>query len=374
MISVKKPGSPADILEHHGVKGQRWGIVKKDDTSSDGPSLHEKISARRSARREEQAKRHDAAAATLQSHIDSINAKPSGNRFNERSKTKQVKEIAKYRDQNTKAAADIRAGHLTDHQKHVIEGAVVVGGILAAYGTYKLVDSGTANQMLTKSVRFNRNSQLAKHMSADEIMKDIVPAINPNFGARGTKMNCRRCTFAYEMRRRGLDVAATHSSSGTGQTAFGLFNALDPESNLGTGKLSIMKTLSKEARQYGEEGGPLLKSLTEGGLGKDSIVNDMTMSIPSSAKAKTIFDAIAKNPNGSRGELGVSYAGMGGAHSMAWEVIDGIPHVFDTQSGVHYSVDKFTEDFAPNVAQAAITRLDNVNLNTGYLRKWVKNA
>lgn len=28
----KKPGSPGDILKHHGVKGQKWGVRKEEDT------------------------------------------------------------------------------------------------------------------------------------------------------------------------------------------------------------------------------------------------------------------------------------------------------------------------------------------------------
>jgi hypothetical protein len=28
MIPVEKPGSPAEILEHHGTKGMRWGVRK----------------------------------------------------------------------------------------------------------------------------------------------------------------------------------------------------------------------------------------------------------------------------------------------------------------------------------------------------------
>lgn len=35
MISVEKPGSPLEILEHHGVKGQKWG-VRKAATKSGG--------------------------------------------------------------------------------------------------------------------------------------------------------------------------------------------------------------------------------------------------------------------------------------------------------------------------------------------------
>ena len=37
MIAVEKPGSPAEVLEHHGVKGMRWG-VRNESRSSGGTS------------------------------------------------------------------------------------------------------------------------------------------------------------------------------------------------------------------------------------------------------------------------------------------------------------------------------------------------
>jgi len=33
-VSVEKPGAPAEVLEHHGVKGQKWG-VRKHATSAE---------------------------------------------------------------------------------------------------------------------------------------------------------------------------------------------------------------------------------------------------------------------------------------------------------------------------------------------------
>lgn len=38
MISVEKPGSPAEVLEHHGVKGQKWGVRKNRSTGGGGKS------------------------------------------------------------------------------------------------------------------------------------------------------------------------------------------------------------------------------------------------------------------------------------------------------------------------------------------------
>ena len=36
MISVEKPGSPEEMLEHFGIKGQKWG-VRRNRTSSNTP-------------------------------------------------------------------------------------------------------------------------------------------------------------------------------------------------------------------------------------------------------------------------------------------------------------------------------------------------
>src|SRR4051812_38648312 len=33
-MDYEKPGSPGDILKHHGVKGQKWGVRKEEDSSA----------------------------------------------------------------------------------------------------------------------------------------------------------------------------------------------------------------------------------------------------------------------------------------------------------------------------------------------------
>ena len=35
MISVEKPGTPAEVLEHHGVKGMKWGVRSARQTSKE---------------------------------------------------------------------------------------------------------------------------------------------------------------------------------------------------------------------------------------------------------------------------------------------------------------------------------------------------
>jgi hypothetical protein len=60
MFTVDKPGTPAEILEHHGVKGQKWGVRQK--FRSENPTSSDKKKAIRSAR-----SRQDTRADTMRS-------------------------------------------------------------------------------------------------------------------------------------------------------------------------------------------------------------------------------------------------------------------------------------------------------------------
>ena len=51
MISVEKPGSPAEILEHHGIKGMRWG-VRSSRTSASSPKSSAEKSAQTAHRKQ----------------------------------------------------------------------------------------------------------------------------------------------------------------------------------------------------------------------------------------------------------------------------------------------------------------------------------
>lgn len=135
--------------------------------------------------------------------------------------------------------------------------AAVAGISVAAYVGYKAVDSGNMRRLLTKTAMargessvFRKNADLAKSdMGADEITHSVVSRINPGYGKFGTKTNCRRCTFAYEMSRRGYDVAATKTHGGTGQHVYGFYKAVG-QTELG-GRVKAIK-----------QGGPLWNNVT----------------------------------------------------------------------------------------------------------------
>lgn len=374
MTEIRGQEKPSleEILEHHGVKGQKWGVRKRDDGSSKSVSPEVKI------KREAAAQKHESNAKNIQGRIDKLKAKPVS-RFKQRSVNDQIKQLEKLRDIEKKNAENKRQGKLTEQQKTVIKGAAIAVGILAAYGAYTTLNSGQARVTIAQGKAFlNKqgvstwatNPLLArKGLSPDEIMAHVVKDVNPGYGGIGTKVNCRRCTFAYEMRRRGYDVAATKTTNGSGQTAQGLFNATKSAAEIANpssrAAFQVSSSGVAEATQFGK--------VLAHPLGQNAI----TENINDGHMGAAIFRTLSQHPEGARGELGVSWFG-GGAHSVAWEIIGGKPVVFDCQSGKKYD-DPLTlfETAAHNTAlinAAAFTRLDTLPLNDAFLRRWLKNA
>lgn len=321
MISTEKPATPEELV-HYGVKGMRWGFRKREETITREPSKSkEKI--------------------------------PEEKSFRER------------------------------HKKALI-GAGVVAGILVAYGSYKLVDSGQAREFISAGKEFmghgqswKKNELLASKMDADGIMKNVVPKVNPKYGEIGTKNNCRRCTFAYEMRRRGMDVQTTRSISGTGQTAGGFVRAITPGSHEPTSKVGMLTKILRGGIREGDEiaNTPLGRALQHP-FGIEPILDKKSRwanSYSPLKKATTIFDALGKHPEGARGELGIGWR-MGGRHSMAWEIIRGKPVIFDTQSGKAYKTIDELAKIADAIGDAGATRLDDMPLNNAFLRRWIQNV
>jgi hypothetical protein len=402
-----------EILAHFGVKGMHWGVRNDDDGAGSGsgastaktsksggakapkaPKQPKAPSERTLANREKRAKRHEETAAMYQRSIDQVQKRPARSRVAQNGKAQQIQELSKVRDQNLDDAKKARKGELTSGQKKLIVGASIAVGIMAAYGAYKFVDSGDMNRLSLKGKAFiagqahswKTKPELSHAMDADALFKNVVKPINPDFGAYGTKMNCRRCTFAYEMRRRGYDVRSTLSNAGTGQTALGLLNATNPNVNEPTHGIRMYAKLIADAAENDAQGGPLMTYMNEHAFGEHKIdfqtIKDgasyFDMMSGNSRPAVTnqgqaIFNALKTQPEGARGELGVQWA-MGGGHSVAWEVVKGIPHVFDTQSGKKYSTPAELHEFMKNVANAGFTRLDNVELNNDFLMRWLQDA
>ncbi len=339
------------LLEHFGTKGMKWGVRKDPEKKQAG--------------RDAKAKKFEDKAKEIQAQIDKTNPR-------------RIRRINELREEQYSALDDARRKHegkLSKRQKKVAIGASVVGAIVASRITYNAIQSGNARRLSAKGKDFvMRKKGLPwklkpelrdPNLDVDGIMHNVVRPINPQYGATGTKQNCRRATYAYEMRRRGYDVAATRTNNGRGQDVTGAFNVLHPNiNNVPVGRSGIM------ARVFGE-------------IKKDQKPFTEFANQPGIAVGKQSFDGVdigrrlksameTDLPDGARGELGAMWKG-GGGHSMAWEKIKGEVVIFDNQTGKKYQGDDFLK-LSENFGTAGFTRLDNLTLDNDFLRRWIKNA
>lgn len=343
-------------LEHFGVKGMRWGV------------------------RKERAAGNRRRASEAQAEIDRLRSRSGIVPF----KQARLQREAEIRDeQNAKAQAK-EQGKLTPTQKKLAIGGAAAAAIIATYATYKIADSGEFSRLAKqgKAALSGEEFQWAKDaslsapdMDLSDIRRKVVAPINPNYGEFGTKMNCRRATLAYEMRRRGNDVAATKSVAGTGQTIGGLARAIEPNAGdvptttYGILSRNVTETFKKERNPDALTPTIDLLSRYEG-IGKKAVdLGDAS----DFAQGTRIFDALASNPDGSRGELGVTWTN-GAGHSMAWEIIKGKPVIIDAQSGKVFENPRDLAEISGMIATAATTRLDDVPMNDDFLGRWLKNA
>lgn len=322
-----------EFLEHFGIKGQKWGKRKKEDTaSSDSKASEPKTS--------------------------------------------------------TQSATEKEPSFVQRHKKALI-GAGVAAGVLVVYGGIKMNESGELPRKIQQVKAFASKSESSwkmKPILADPNLNEsqihalVSRSINPEFGKPGTKMNCKRCTYAYEMRRRGFDVKATKSMKATGQNLIGDFNIkqLKPGENIvGPGRLGIISRTQRENFEKELKG---KKTPFTDFLSKVTPANAMGdfVHIPktNASMEQTIFEDLKRtHPNKARGELTMFWKG-GGGHSVSWEMINDKPVIFDNQTGKMFrNAEEMRAGYKNSeIAHAGNSRLDNIPLNHDFLQRWVTNA
>lgn len=378
-------------LMHYGVKGMKWGVRRFQNEDGSLTSAGKK----RQVKRDQRAAKYYDRANARQREIDNLNdsLKSTDKKFQKRKLEKDIKKLEKKREQDLKDAHAKEEGKLTKREKQIAVGAAVV----AAYATYKFVDSGEMNRLVTKGKNalgksnpgFKKNSTLSNpDMDADAIHSAVVSRINPDYGAIGTKNNCRRCTMAYEMSRRGYDVKATKSIGQTGQTGIDLYNMVSDKSDRYRGGIKRF-TLDDALSDKG------INPKGTGYYGFSGFANFKMKRVEKSDSdvdlADSIFKTLAKEPNGSRGEVSLSWS-FGGGHSIAYEVVKGKPVIFDCQSGKKFDSPESLRTIVNNTSQTLekyglgkmdfgslcnstmFTRLDDKPINEDLLLRWLQNA
>lgn len=341
---------PDEELYHHGINGQKWG-VRNGPPYPLGQSDHSASEKK----------------AGWKKSLDSSD-----------SSIKIAKKSNKTVDKKKQSDNNGDKG-LSDSQKKAIKtGAVVVGALLATYGMYKLADSGELTRIVQKIKGYADGSDMPPwniredladpNLSSDDIFKNVVSRINSR-GELGSDYNCRRCTFAYELSRRGFDVKATKSIKGTGQSALGEYNATHDKKVSG-GALGLLLSYYK-----GDD-----KDITDfvnnctGNFATYLGPNEKRIELSTDA-AKDIFSSLTQYPDRARGELSVAWKNGGNVgHSLAWEIINEKPVIFDVQQMTKYETVDDLKKLANQMSDASSVRLDNVDLNYDFLLKWAVNS
>ena len=168
------------------------------------------------------------------------------------------------------------------------------------------------------------------HLKTREYSKDEdMDAVNPmRFGTiEGSSYNCSLCSAAYDMRRRGYDVAANFTSEGTSARIW--------EKWYKNAKVSPEQSLRGEDKQQ---------------------------------KVRAFRDALIKQGDGARGTVSVMYEG-GSGHSVAYDIEGGKLIIRDCQGNEKYVMDDAMVDkYFKHVDVADYTRLDNLRPNLKEMR------
>ena len=364
----------------------KWGVRKDRETKAQRQRSREE---RKTQKRETKAKKFEMKASVLSKEIQAIDKQLEG--LSRSSKWNPMVQVTKAdrkalknqliaeRDRALKDAERSKNGKLTSTQRKVVAGAVVTTAVVGAVGLTIASDTGQLNEaklrvekiLGNKDSVFNKREEYGKaYSNPEDILQNVVKDINPNYKTAGGKMNCRRCSFTYELRRRGYDVEATTSSIGSGQSASGFLNAVSKDGK----RFNRLTSMSAPVTQ-----GKRVDALLGGDKRKINIKQELIRSSSNKfgrISEEDISKKIMSQPPGARGEIVFNMNKF--AHSLSYENVNGKPIMFDTQKGQMYDLsDKssylsFTSKWG-NPKEVLVSRLDNVDLDEEFLARWSTN-
>lgn len=182
-----------DFLEHHGVKGMKWGVRKKDDLVGRAKARKEEVSSFVGQKKKELQERNirinKERKATLNARIaktdvrlkeiDEKLASPEVKKYSPTANNLRYEKsiLKEQRAKDVKSSERTSSGSgLTSGQKKALIGAGVAVGILATYGAYRVLgtEQGRGNlRVMSNRVRygsaFKKNEHLAEVKTVDQV-------------------------------------------------------------------------------------------------------------------------------------------------------------------------------------------------------------
>lgn len=258
---------------------------------------------------------------------------------------------------------------LTDGQKTALKVAVGTAAVVAVGAvSIKLATSGLAKSAAARKMVAGGFVTKAKEMSPAQ---DLAAVNRGYLLGPGYRNNCVLCSTAYDLRRRGYDVAAGATTRGFNSNLF--FGEYYRKAD---GSLPDMGTVVSKATQgareritsevfaeYVNKYGPNMNQVT-----REKMRTDIARRLSREAgirvggttirpSAEEVKSALLAQGEGARGHIAVQWP-LAGGHSIAYEVRGGKVHFPDGQINREHNLEKLLKQTAPGQG-IEFVRLDN---------------
>ena len=341
-----------DELFHYNVKGTNWYVHKYGNWErhakyANGQPNPETagIKAPRNVRKKDIAQKiNDGARNDIIGSSNKTDKADTKSKNNKR-RVLTEEEREELRQKNNK-------NHLISNLVQIGVGIATLNPLLIGEGAYYIAKGPAAqkaeneNEERIKKLKVDKKTGLHLkdgEMSRDEDMKKVNPGFY-NFDSN-TKNNCMLCTTAYDLRRRGYDVAANKVSLG--------YEAKD-----------IKRWYPKAKIQEIGNAYDIINNEDTSKLKKAGQRLSLIYGIKSPIRDRTI-ETIKKQGEGARGNLMIQFTDNWGGHSVAYEVEDGQVVIRDCQVGRKA---RKPDAYLDQCFKATVVRLDNVAFNPNTIK------
>lgn len=324
------------IISHHGILGQKWGIRRYQDKS--GRLTAEGKKHKFEDRSKSDTSDRDTVVSNLKTYAVAGGAGIAAS----------IAAVAALPITEGMSAMALPAASwlgLKGLGHTIVDGTKLVAGDIKASNANKKENKFQEEREknpIDKKTGFHKKTT---EMSADEDMERVNPAFK-NWD-KNTKNNCTLCTMTYELRRRGYDVQARKATQGYAAN-------------------TLVKDWYKNSKP----------KIAEGSIQDQDILDAMAKGKAPTIKKeaqdrmiKNTIDDVKSQKDGARGQLAVVWNHTMSGHSIAYAVENGEMTIYDTQSNEKFVGDKACEKYLRKTSQVYVTRLDNCQINTKYIKE-----